>query len=245
MRTFDLFSEALAMIAAHWQRLLIVLVPLYALQWSAVQLGERAMSRAFDNLSTFDGRMFFAFWVAGLGLIVAWSIGAALLAVLWHRLVLHAQKVWPPLSAFGWYLWQAFKLSLLIALFSWGLFALVSMIMATAPFVFFDLFWAIALAIHVLMTWLWLRFGLILPAAALGDDEMTMLTSWFETEGAAWPIFALAVVQGAMWSAINAFDAWSRWTGAQFFLWPLPMLLGLAALSVLYRDRETITPTDT
>ena len=228
------------MIATHWKQLLVVLLPIYVVQWGLIHLVERAIMRSIDEAATLGGKGFLAIWLAGLALIIAWSIGAALLAVLWHRLVLRAPGVWPPFSAFGWYLWEAFKLSFLIAVLSWGLFALMGIVVAYAPFLFTNVFWAVAVVISILMAWLWLRFGLILPAAAVGDADMTMVKSWFETENAVWPIFALAVVQGVMWSAINAIDAWTRWTGAEFFLWPLPVLLGLAALSVLYRDRAPL-----
>ncbi|MEO9824028.1 MAG: hypothetical protein ABJF50_06380 [Paracoccaceae bacterium] len=243
-KTFDLTSQAFAIILTHWKPLLLVLAPIYLLQWGIMHFVEGLVGQSIGAITAQDMLGFLVFWAAALAILMVWSIGGTCLAVLWHRLVLRPSAVWPPFSALGWYLWEAFKLTVLLAVLSWIVLAGFGLAFSHWSSSFFGFLWAASLAFSAAFTWLWIRLGLVLPAAALGNKDMTLVTSWFETEGGEWSIFILALVQGAMWLAITEIGYWSNWGAAELFLTPLPVLLGLAALSVLYRDLETRTAGD-
>ena len=245
--SLDLTIQAIQMIAAHWKQILIVLVPIYAFQWGVLVFFERFAGLFIDGVVTEGVQGLFKFWSLGVGFIVIWIIGAACLAVLWHRLVLRPNAIKPPLSALGRYFWYAFLLWLALAIVAWLLLAVGGMMLrgvSPSQYEQFSYFWpflVLSLVMSTVFTWLWIRFGLVLPASAVGDKDMTFVFSWFETQRASWSIFVLALIEGVLWLAMDQIGAQSGLGAADFLLTPLPVLLGLAALSVLYRDLETRT----
>lgn len=234
------------MIAAHWKQVLIVLVPINILAFAFFEFSVGNLIGMISAVS--NAQAFFKVWAIGLALILLWIIGAACLAVLWHRLVLCRSKIWPPLGALGRYFWYAFLLSLILAIVSWLIFTVFGgvVLRAVSPTQlsqasFYWPFLVFSFVSGTLFTFFWIRFGLVLPASAIGDKDMTFVFSWFETQHASWSIFVLAFVEGVLLIAVEEVTNRGWFSGAGFFLNSFPVLLGLAALSVLYRDLETRT----
>lgn len=239
--SFELTFRAFQMIAAHWKTIFIVMIPVYAVQWGPLYFFERLSGGPAELMAGDDLKSFFRVWFAILAFALIWAVGGAFLAVLWHRLVLRPAKFWPPLSALGWYLWQALKLILLLMVSGWILLGVFSFFSGGVSPYYFAIFWLFGILASVAFTYFWVRLGLVLPASAVENKDMTLVFSWFETKEASWSIIVLALVEGILWAAIDELTYWAGLPDAYFFLSFLPVLFGLAALSVLYQDLETRT----
>jgi hypothetical protein len=172
------------------------------------------------------------------------------IAVAWHRAALRPDAVRPDAGHLGQYLWrlvqQTFILVVLIIIFVVvNVFASIS---AISGAIYNEVLWPLALSIEsvlnflftVCISWLLLRFGLILPAAAVGHDGYELGASWKDTAIYAWPLVWIALIEAGLWSASEwlVAKAGHLGEGAAFFFdvltWPLPFLLGLSVLTYLY-----------
>jgi len=160
------------------------------------------------------------------------------IAVAWHRVALQPDAVRPSGPQIWLYLWRLVQQ------------AMISAVMFT-PLVM----WVMPdpqratetpmlnLVLGAGMGWVMLRFGLILPAAAVEDRGYGLGASWKDTARFAWPLLWIAVFEAGMWLAITwASDAIGLFDEAVEFvvftpIWPLPFLLGLSVLTYLYQGQ--------
>ena len=102
-------------------------------------------------------------------------------------------------------------------------------------------FTILSLLIDVPLVWVLLRFGLILPAPALGRQGYGFAASLAGTARYAWPLVWIALLEAGLWAGMN----WLTDTGGRFdevaefvaftVLWPIPFLIGLSILTYLYQ----------
>ena len=175
------------------------------------------------------------------------------IAVAWHRVALQPDAVRPSGPQIWLYLWrlvqQTFILVVPIVTFvAVNVFASVSVITGA---IYNEALWPFALNVEsvlnfvfaVCIGWVMLRFGLILPAAAVEDWGYGLGASWKDTARFAWPLLWIAVFEAGMWLAITwASDAIGLFDEAVEFvvftaIWPLPFLLGLSVLTYLYQGQ--------
>jgi hypothetical protein len=167
-----------------------------------------------------------------------------LIATGWHRLVLRPEHIKPTVGQVFFYLWRVIQQTLLylpIVVF----FVLIAISnpdpIATENMAQGLGFTLIDLAYSLIIGWVLLRTGLILPAAAVSDDRVGFSASWRATQpwaAALWWIAALEVIlwRGKLWLTDLA-SLWSETFGfvIDLLLYPLPFLLGLAILTYLYQ----------
>ncbi|MGR3540445.1 MAG: hypothetical protein ACU0BS_03335 [Hasllibacter sp.] len=177
---------------------------------------------------------FLAWWV--IAMTAAGWIGAG-----WHRVVLGgARPGWtPPVSParLGAYFSVAFRLFVLLVGFG-ALLVLVSVAFLDEGGLSGLPGRAADLGVILAATYVSLRFGLVLPAAALGRPA-TLGESW-DVTGAAWPavlgvsalLTGASLLLGAAQGAI-AGPAWLQAVASSLAAW-LACMLGVGALTALY-----------
>jgi hypothetical protein len=166
-------------------------------------------------------------------------------AVAWHRFILLEEytALLPETKGrpIGSYLWRSIQLVLLIALVAIPVVFVVSLVLvplqAGGASSFAETI--IGLALGVVMTFLWLRWAIVLPAIAVGSD-MTMSEAWAETREVSSVILNVAVivtllkvgatiavslVYGVMPIVAFAFDIFVNWTA---------LIVGASILTTIY-----------
>jgi hypothetical protein len=221
-----------------------------ALQWAAHgHITAAPLFITFDDGETSQNA---SGWLIALSAFIH-TAAYIYIAVAWHRVALRPDAVRPDAGHLGQYLWrlvqQMFILVVPIIIFVViNVFASVSAITGA---IYNQALWPLALSIEsvldfiffVCISWLLLRFGLILPAAAVGHDGYELGASWKDTARYAWPLVWIALIEAGLWSASEwlVAKAGQLGEGAAFFVdvltWPLPFLLGLSVLTYLYRGQ--------
>jgi hypothetical protein len=233
------------------------------LMWVVVTIAlqSHAYTNILDaplNITSNEGQMrlnlivspYSSVWMFAISVVIHTAL-YIYIAVAWHRVALRPDAVRPDAGHLGQYLWrmvqQTFILVVPIIIFVViNVFASVSAITGA---IYNEVLWPLALSIESVLNflfavsigWVLLRFGLILPAAAIGHDGYELSASWKDTSKYAWPLVWIALIEAGLWSA----SAWlvakagHLGEGAAFFVdvltWPLPFLLGLSVLTYLYR----------
>lgn len=227
---------------------LLWVVVTIALQWAAHgQISAAPLFITFDDGETSQNA---SGWLIALSAFIH-TAAYIYIAVAWHRVALRPDAVRPDAGHLGQYLWRLVQQTLILVI-PIIIFALVSVsasVSAITGAIYNEVLWPLALNIEsvlnflfaVCIGWVLLRFGLILPAAAVGHDGYELGASWKDTAKFAWPLVWIAVVEAGLWSA----SAWlvakagHLGDGAAFFVdvftWPIPFLLGLSVLTYLYR----------
>ncbi len=219
-----------------------------ALQWAAH--GKISAAPLYMTVDEGEISQIASGWLIAFSVVIH-TAAYVYIAVAWHRVALRPDAVRPNAGHLGQYLWrlvqQMFILVVPIIVF------VVANVFASASAItgaiYSEALWPLALSIEsvlnfiysVCIGWVLLRFGLILPAAAVGHDGYGLGASWKDTARYAWPLVWIALVEAGLWSAFDwlAAKAGHLGEGAAFFVdvftWPLPFLLGLSILTYLYQ----------
>lgn len=236
------------MLADHRHAIITRLLPAYLL-WSAayaaltlVVHGRLTSEPLHAVFATISGPASPMVWTGIVAEIVLWLIFAPLLAVLWHRSVLTATAWRPTARQVVTYLGWLAVFVLLSTLISTAMTLVPAMTIASPETTLLTvLIWGNEL----ILSWGLFRLGLVLPAVALGAVGYGLLASWKVTAPLAVALMGIVIVDVALWWIVNSFvqaaDLWSEPFGLLVFLalWPLPVLLGLSVLTLLYRTSAT------
>ncbi len=159
------------------------------------------------------------------------------LAAAWHRIVLRPDAVRPSKGQVADYLGRLLQQSIIVTplfialgfFFVWHSAPPAGGMMDIANYGF-----------GALLGWIFLRIGLVLPAASVGRTDFGISQSWRATKGAGLALVLVAAFEMALWTVcdkiIQGADAVSGLlgVGTEAVLWPLPFLVGLAILTKLY-----------
>ncbi|QUJ75124.1 hypothetical protein KDD17_08775 [Sulfitobacter albidus] len=176
-----------------------------------------------------------------LVLIAAFVLSYALMAVLWHRHTLRANRAPKPMSTMliAGYLWRVSLLAVVQLLTSLALVLPLSVAAAsnaggaappTLPSILITTF-----VLQLVVLWVSLRLSLILPAAALGYP-IRMVQSWYLTARLTrtlWGVSAvLALINTLATASLNSF--WAPTAGRTLVVGlPIYILEGLLIFSIL------------
>jgi hypothetical protein len=170
-----------------------------------------------------------------------WLFTSCWAAVGWHRYILLEENgtgVIPKLrmDRVGRYLLTALKLGMVLFPVGFAIGFLEGFLMAALP----SQFVAVILSVSLTIVFIWtaIRIGLILPAAAIGED-LTIKQSWAATAPASAailaPLFAIElstkIVDGAI---VAMFQGPILGAGLQVALYWIQMLLNLSLMTTLY-----------
>ena len=235
---FLLTGKAIALIGSRIGILLLVFLPLYAIwTWGMFSLANSAM--AVEGALT-GGASGIFLRIAAYQVLLA--LGGAVLAVMWHRAVLLPDGIAPPpgrvLGYIGWtfLIWLVMlAVTIIPGLLSWALFQILG------PDAF-TLMRVVAWLLNLVLAYLILRVGLVLPATSVGDSDMDMLRSIFVTGGRGlglWIVAFLPILflqlKGWAGPLLYKIDVGLAQAGGQV-LTALGLLFGLAVLTALYDD---------
>ncbi|GGL55379.1 hypothetical protein [Wenxinia marina] len=172
---------------------------------------------------------------------------SAWIAVAWHRYVLveEAPGLVPPVrggTILG-YAGRTILLGLLVVLAAIPLSMVLGLVAAPAlqrpdSLVSQIVVFALSVVIPAVLSWMWLRLGLVLPARAVGQ-AFGLGDSWRATQPAAGPIFAAALLLGLIalgLSLVVPAVFGSGWPGLALQLaanW-FSLMLGISILTALY-----------
>lgn len=181
-------------------------------------------------------------WFALVLNALCWAVFGPALAVTWRRIVLAPGAggaiARPVLSYLAW--------ALLLGLMAAVIFAVtliwpaLAHVLPARPLLLHGL----GFVSEVLTGWMWFRLGLVLPAAAIGARGVWLHQSWRGTAGRGRAILFAAVVQALALSGMAvvgtgaALLSEAAALAVSFVLWPVPVLFGLAVLTILFRERE-------
>lgn len=244
-----LMQQVLALLIRHLRALLRSLLPLYLVGavalYAAFYLQKSWFFEAFEFGEDVPRNVFLTGFVVPAVFFVMAGVGLCGLAVMWHRIVLVPKEAMFKTSSLGQYVF-AFIILIIMLFF---MVYLPSMVISLfiLPYVFDSLAAVIALqvlnlAATLLASWLWLRAGLTLPDAALGESDLSIsasmdLTSHRRLDILVVAVAQLAVVQFCLWIGdVMPASLWSMTQVILTLLWPVGPLIGLAALTVLYNE---------
>ncbi|WP_217622878.1 hypothetical protein [Ketogulonicigenium robustum] len=203
-------KQSIGLMTRNWKQALAVsvgpivigVVAVFALMYaSGLDIGTLAqLSRGNADAAAVPALASLAL-LAALAVVVAIS---AWIAVAWHRFILREE--YPGLlpsvqgKLLGSYVLRTMVMSLVLVLVIFVANLFVGLIMAgLATFLPGLLVGSLGgFVLGLIFTWVWLRIGLVLPAAAVGQ-KMSMLESWRITK----PLAEQVLVISAMFMAIN------------------------------------------
>lgn len=174
----------------------------------------------------------------------------AILAVYWHRNILLREEQAPALPLrFDAYVWRYIGYLLLLALVSIAVITLGSMLAAALVVgagIGAALIGALVIPFVVLALVVMFRASLVLPAAAVGDRDMSLRRSWRLTRGNTWRLLGLQLLLLAIPLGLSVLAAligmslgdtqvslWLQVAADTVIGWVFT-LVGLAILSLLY-----------
>ncbi len=178
-------------------------------------------------------------------LIVVLAVVSFLLAVgvavAWHRSILAPDAIWPPQHTIWRYIGISLFMGILMAvvMFLPGLvFGIITSMGVSGAEGLFN--WVILCASQFIS----LRWGLVLPQAALGRSEIGVFESWRLTEDRFQEIAVCVFVLLGVTVCIELLKIWLVSLGDNaainttfiVFLSPIPVLLNLSMMTELYRD---------
>ena len=226
-----LLIESLRLIRTNIEGVLTRLLPAWAFWVLLVVLLERALS----DVRPMDGGPVMTFGEVALwGLVTA--LGGAALAVMWHRMAMQADAGVTPLRGYLRYL-AALGLLVLLSMIYLVLAnaSLATLVMMGAEFSrlgFLVAYVLIPALTTALLTWGWLRLGLILPAAAVSEGRFTLRASWAATRRWTWQIVVFSVAVAVAQMILGRIGgALTELAGSAAL-----SLLGLSALTWMFRE---------
>lgn len=170
--------------------------------------------------------------------------------IIWFRVSLDQMRIWPTIPEF-------FKiLSRLLIL--WSLSALATLMWLGIHSTFISLFgfglighvialWVGSIVFAGFLWWAWFRFGFVFPAFALNAEGLKLSQSWENTSGLTRPLLYVVAAQVILAQLSRIIDGNVFTTDVTLNSWislilaPLPYLLWLGALTVLYKRAELRT----
>lgn len=163
-------------------------------------------------------------------------------AVAWHRVALRPDAVRPNGPQLRLYLWRLVQQGIVLTVM---FIPLVLLVIAKPTLAVENV--ALNLVLGAGMGWVMLRFGLILPAAAVAKQGFGLSDSWRATAPFSLALLPIAFFEMTLWSA----NDWVAKKAAEFsqevgffasvLTWPVPFLVGLSILSYLYAEHSDDT----